>query len=156
MTRWICRRRTRPASEPPCAQVKGEEHDEMSVREIPAEQWRPFLEQFSRDHRAWLATVERVHAGGPGYVAAPERPLGAVVPEGDARRVVGIAIQFQPDSRAGEPLRIDAPARLRVDETKEGAARALEIEDARGDCTRILFRAAPPLEALDGLAPGEL
>jgi hypothetical protein len=128
----------------------------MSVREIPPPQWPDFLEQFSRGHRAWLATVDRVQPGAHGHVEAVERPLGSVTPDVSARRVVGIEIRFQEDSQARQPIRIDAPARLRVDETEEGTARGLEIQDAAGECTRIRFRAAPLPEMLDGVAPGEL
>jgi hypothetical protein len=126
------------------------------VREIPETEWQEFLAQFSLGHRAWLATVDRGRGATKGYVAAKERPLSSVIPEISARRVVGIEIRFQEDSRAREPIRIDAPIRLRVDETADGSARGLEIEDDRGECTRIRFRAAPLPEALDGIAPGEL
>ena len=126
------------------------------MREIPESEWQDFLAQFSRGHRAWLATVDRVHVSAPGQLAAIERPLSSVIPEISARRVVGIEIRFQEDSHAREPLRIDAPIRLRVDETAEGAARGLEIQDVNGERTWIRFRAAPLPEALDGIAPGEL
>jgi hypothetical protein len=129
----------------------------MSVREIPAREWQEYLQQFSREHRAWLATVERVHAGGtPSRVEAVERPLDAVTPEVAARRVVGISIAFQEDPRSGDALHVHTPTHLRVDETSEGSARALEIEDQHGECTRIRFRSAPPPDMLDGIAPGEL
>jgi len=126
------------------------------VREIPEAEWQEFLAQFSRGHRAWLATVDHGAVGAAGHVAAIERPLRSVMPEISARRVVGIEIRFQEDSHAREPIRIDAPIRLRVDETAEGAALSLEIQDDSGECTRIRFRAAPLPEALDGIAPGEL
>ena len=126
------------------------------MREIPEAEWQEFLAQFSRGHRAWLATVDHGAVGARGHVAAIERPLRSVMPEISARRVVGIEIRFQEDSHAREPIRIDAPIRLRVDETAEGAARGLEIQDESGECTRIRFRAAPLPEALDGIAPGEM
>jgi hypothetical protein len=125
------------------------------VRDIPEAEWQEFLAQFSQGHRAWLATVDRGHVTS-GDVMAIERPLHSVMPQISARRVVGIEIRFQEDSHAPEPIRIDAPIRLRVDETAEGAARGLEIQDESGESTRIRFRAAPLPEALDGLAPGEL
>ena len=125
------------------------------MREIPEAQWQEFLAQFSRGHRAWLATVDRVHAGAPGHNEAVERPLASVTAAVSARRVVGIEIRFQEDAHAREPIRIDAPARVRVDETAEGVAQGLEIHDKDGECIRIRFRAAPLPETLDGIAPGE-
>ena len=128
----------------------------MGVREIPVREWSDFLRQFSRAHRAWLATVDRVHAGTTSHIEAIERPLGAVVPRMSARRVAEIDIRFQDDSDAQEPIRIERPTSVRVDETAEGTAIGLEIVDEEGQCTRVRFRAAPLPEMLDGIAPGEI
>jgi hypothetical protein len=128
----------------------------MSVREIPSAQWQEFLEQFSRGHRAWLATVDRVESGAPDHIEAVEGPLASVTPDVSARRVVGIEIRFQDDSHARAPIRIDTPVRVRVEETREGTAQGLEIQEEDGDCVRIRFRVAPLSETLDGVAPGEL
>jgi hypothetical protein len=128
----------------------------MSLREIPEAEWEPFLEQFSVDHRAWLASVDRIHPGAVGHVEASERPLRSVTPEFSARRVVRINVRFQEDSQARHSIQIDAPRTLRVDETAAGVARGLEIQDQDGDWLRIRFRVAPPADMLDGVAPGEL
>jgi hypothetical protein len=128
----------------------------MSVREIPVEEWSKFLDQFSRKHRAWLATVDRVHPDSLRQIEAVERPLGAVVPWISAHGVAGIEIRFQEDSHTREPIRIDGPRRVCVDEAANGVAQGLEIVDETGKCTRLRFRAAPLPEMLDGIAPGEL
>ncbi len=111
------------------------------MREIPVPQWDPFLDQFSREHRAWLASIERAHPGAAPRVDAAERPLRSV--ETDAVR--GIEIRFQ-----GGNVRVEAPKTLRVDETGN-----LEIEDWSGERVRLRFRVASPPGALDGLAPAE-
>ena len=128
----------------------------MSMREVPAAEWPEFLDQFSRQHRAWLATVERGHSGSPVQVEAFERPLAAVVAQVSAGSVEGIEITLQEESRASLPIRIVAPKSVRVDESPTGTAQGLEIVDDEDERTRIRFRAAPPAEMLDGLAPGEL
>lgn len=128
----------------------------MSVREIPPAEWPAFLDRFSRRHRAWLASVERVGPGSARRYAIVDRPLGAVTAEVTPRRIIGIEIQFQQDSSTSTAVRVDAPMRLRVEETEEGATRALEIEDENGECTRVQFRVATPPGMLDGIAPGEL
>jgi len=128
----------------------------MSMREIPVAQWSEFLDQFSRGHRAWLATVDRVHPDSSSHVEAVEQPLGAIVPQIAVSHVARIEIRFQEDPHAREPIRIDKPTSVRVDETADGAARGLEIIDEDGECTRVRFRAAPLPEMLDGIAPGEL
>jgi hypothetical protein len=86
-------------------------------------------DQFSREHRAWLASVDRVHPGAPSHQEVGERPLRSI--ETDA--VTGIEIRFQ----------------------DEGAARGLEIEDWSGERVRLRFRVAEPPGVLDGLAPLE-
>jgi hypothetical protein len=128
----------------------------MSVREIPATAWQEFLAEFSRGHRAWLATIDSVAPGGPPHLEAVERPLRSVIPTMHAARVVGIEIRFEEDSEARGVVRIEAPLSVRVDETTEGTARGLEIVDEDGACTRVRFRSAPASEMLDGIAPGEL
>ena len=128
----------------------------MSLREIPRAEWQAFLDQFSREHRAWLASVDRTDAAAGSHVEVRDRPLGSVTAYTAARRIVGIQIQFQHDSQASHAVLVDAPARLRVDETADGGTRALEIEDERGERTRIRLRVVAPPGLLDGVAPGEL
>jgi hypothetical protein len=113
----------------------------MSLREIPVAQWDPFLDEFSREHRAWLASVDRAHPGAPAHVEVRERALRSI--ETDA--VTGIEIRFQDGT-----VRVEAPKALRVDETG-----GLEIEDWSGERVRLRFRVAEPPGALDGLAPLE-
>jgi hypothetical protein len=128
----------------------------MSVREIPGGNWQTFLEEFSRRHRGWLVTVDRMQPGTPDRVEAVERPIASITPEVHASRVVGIAIRFQDDSPTRAGIRIDTPTHVRVDETSDGIARGLEIVDEHDECVRVRFRAAPLPETLDGIAPGEL
>ena len=45
----------------------------MNSSEIPPGQWKAFLEQLGRDHRAWLATVERA-----GSLQARDQPLESI------------------------------------------------------------------------------
>lgn len=126
----------------------------MSVREIPAAEWPSFLADFSRSHRAWRAVVERDDSG-PGGGEGGERPLESITPQVRGGQVATIELQFQDAVDAGA-LRIDAPSRVRVDESRIGTVQGLEIVDAHGASTRIRFRAAPLPEMLDGIAPGEL
>ena len=128
----------------------------MSMRDVPSAQWPQFLDAFSRQHRAWLATIERAQAGSLAHVEAAERPLASVTPQVMAGGVAAIEIRLQDDSRASPLIRIVAPRTIRVDESPRGTAQALEIIDDHDERTRIRFRAAPPAEMLDGVAPGEL
>jgi hypothetical protein len=123
----------------------------MIVRDIPRPQWPAFFDQFSRTHRAWLATIDDRES----QIAADRaHPLRSVTPFVYNDRVVHIDIRFQDDGQTNEPVRITAPGTVRLDETTAGIAEALEITDSNGVATRIRFRAAQRAEMLDGAAPG--
>jgi hypothetical protein len=127
----------------------------MNIRDIPRAQWPAFLDQFSRTHRAWLATID-AGASPTDPQNGDAHPLRSITPFVYNDRVVHIDIRFQDDQQTNEPLRISAPGTVRVGETREGVAQALEIVDSRGNSTRLRFRVAPRAEMLDGIAPGEL
>lgn len=125
----------------------------MPTRDVPRAEWPEFLDSFSRQHRAWLATIDDPRSAG-GRSSEP-RPLERVTAERDGARVTAIDIAFSTGGDRG-PVRVDNPAAVRVRQTDDGADRGLEIVDDRGRCTQISFRAAARPEMLDGLAPGEL
>jgi hypothetical protein len=111
----------------------------MSVREIPTREWPAFLDKLGREHRAWLATIDR-----GGRVEAREQPLES------------IAIDSGIDIRIGHrAIHIDEPQAVRVEETPEGATQALQIDDATGRRLTLRFRVAVAPGALDGIAPAE-
>jgi len=133
----------------------------MNSRNIPRAHWPAFLDQFSRTHRAWLATIDSGASADSGVSAADPQaavahPLRSVTPFVYNDLVVHIDIRFQDDDRSQDPLRITAPGTVRVDETTQGIAQTLEIIDNQGVATRLRFRAAPTADMLDGVAPGEL
>ena len=127
----------------------------MNSRNIPRAQWPAFLDQFSRTHRAWLATIDSGASAADRHTAVAH-PLRSVTPFVYNDLVVHIDIRFQDDDRSQDPLRITAPGTVRVDETTQGIAQTLEIIDSQGVATRLRFRAAPTADMLDGVAPGEL
>lgn len=111
----------------------------MSMREIANRDWPEFLDQLGREHRAWLATIER-----SGRVEAREQPLESI------SAAEGIDIHV-----GGKAIHVDEPQAVRVEETAEGATQALQIDDAAGRRLTLRFRVAAAPGALDGLAPGE-
>jgi hypothetical protein len=134
----------------------------MNVRDIPRAQWPAFLDQFSRTHRAWLATIDAGASGADGH-AADAYPLRSITPFVYNDRVVHIDIRFQDDPQTNAPIRITAPGTLRVDETWEGVAQALEIIDSHGISSSPVGSnpptspVLPPIVAVaDRLAPATL
>ena len=122
----------------------------MPTIDVPRDQWPQFLETFSREHRAWLTTIES-----PLHGLAEARPLGAVTTTRHGRDVSAIEISFAGDSGA-DTVRVENPMSMRVHQTADGTDRALDIVDDEGLCTRIGFRVTARREMLDGMAPGEL
>ena len=122
-----------------------------SAREIPRWQWPAFLDQFSRTHRARLATLDEEDES-----TATGHPLRSVTPFVHNNRVVHIDIRFQDDPHGREPARSHSPVSVHVHETTEGLALGLEIVDDKGHATHLRFAAAARPERLDGVAPGEL
>jgi hypothetical protein len=61
----------------------------MATIDAPVAEWPEFLEAFSREHRAWLTTVEPSVSG-----LGESRPLGAVSPECEGRRISAIEVSF--------------------------------------------------------------
>jgi hypothetical protein len=122
----------------------------MTIQQVPPPQWRPFLERFSREHRAWLATVHGVEHGRPmtrvPSVAIHSVSLERDVPDGVVRVMFG----------NGLSLCAPRPSVIRVQKADDGADCALEIDTVTGGFVRVAFRASARPEELDGLAPGEL
>ncbi|HEX6266071.1 MAG TPA: DUF5335 family protein [Burkholderiales bacterium] len=119
--------------------MAAKEIDTGDMREIPAPEWPAFLDRLGREHRAWLASVER-----SGVLEVRELPLESIS--------AGEGIDIHIGRKA---IHVHEPRRLRVDETAEGAVQALQIEDGAGRHTTLRFRIAVAPGALDGLAPGE-
>lgn len=111
----------------------------MSVREIPTREWPVFLDKLGREHRAWLATVDR-----SGLVEARDQPLESI------SAAQGIDIRI-----GTKAIHVDEPQSVRVEETAEGATQALQIDDATGRRVTLRFRVAVAPGALDGIAPAE-
>jgi hypothetical protein len=117
------------------------------IQEVPAGEWCPFLEGFSRAHRAWLATMHVVDTGGA-------LARGTQVGLKSATYVVDAALfEFLEE---GQSFRARRPCTLRIQQTDVGAVQALEIETLEGQFIRIAFRATALPEQLDGLAPDEV
>ena len=123
----------------------------MSVHDVQRRRWADVLEEFSRGHRGWLASVVIVGPG-PELMSHTElRPLESVTIAQTGGRPAAVRVGFQ----GGPAVVVKAPRTLGVDRRDDGAERALEIDAAAG-FVRIAFRATALPEELDGIAPAEL
>lgn len=121
----------------------------MTIHDVPESEWRSFLERFSREHRAWRATVYGLEQGAPvrlvQSVAIRSVTLEGIPPDWLLR------VTFAD----GVSLCVPHPCALRVQRRRDGAERALEVETVDGAFVRVAFRATALPEQLDGIAPGE-
>ena len=117
------------------------------IREVPAGEWRPCLERFSCEHRAWLATVHVVDAQGT-VTRRAQIPLKSAAASADA-----VELEFLHEAQS---LCAHNPSAVRIQLTDMGLVQALEIDGSDGHLIRLAFRAMAMPEQLDGLAPGEL
>jgi hypothetical protein len=122
----------------------------VTIRNVPPSEWCSFLERFSRQHRAWRATIHGVERG----------VLVTCVQSAAIRSIALEAHAAAPIVRLtflnGVSLCAPRPCAVRVQETSEGAECALEVETADGALIRLTFRATALPEQLDGIAPGEV
>ncbi|HLG57561.1 MAG TPA: hypothetical protein VI485_19620 [Vicinamibacterales bacterium] len=122
----------------------------MTVRDVPRSGWCSFLERFSRAHRGWLATIHGIERG-VAVTRVPSEAIKAIALE-----------QHVPDAIVrltflnGVSLCAPRPSAVRVQETKDGAECALEVDTAEGAFIRLAFRATALPEQLDGIAPAEM
>ncbi len=119
----------------------------MSIHDVPRWRWADALEEFSRGHRGWLASVVRwvlvrcccpIPAASAGIRNRPQ--TGSV------------RVGFQ----GGPTVLVEAPRTLGVDRRDDGAERSLEIDTAGAESVRLVFRETALPDALDGIAPAEL
>jgi hypothetical protein len=116
------------------------------IRELPAREWRTFLETFGRAHFAWLATIHIVDPRG----TVTRSPLLPLTSTSSSREVIRLDVV---DDRYS--ICAHRPCALRIQQSLTGAIEALEIDTAEGHFIRLAFRATALPEQLDGLAPGE-
>jgi len=124
----------------------------MATTEIPRIQWPEFFDRFTGRHAGWLVTVEVDDPRLGAQELARDVPLLEIAAERRAGAPAGIAITA---GRREEHVthRIEAPERVWLLQTAEGADEALETESAGGARTLLRFRSAALPETVDGLAP---
>jgi hypothetical protein len=123
----------------------------MSTQEIPRDQWKNFLDRFSRQHEGWLATLEILGADIGAQQEARDLPLEGISASSkdDESRTIAISLGKTPEDHVTHA--ITEPNRVWLEETPEGAAAALEIESADEVKTLLRFRSPMPAEMVDGV-----
>lgn len=114
----------------------------MKTREIPRNEWKAFLDAFSRQHEGQIATLE---VFGPSIGAqVEERGLAfqgvtAELNGGDNDKIE-IMIGAKPDDHITHS--ITRPTEVSIEQTDEGTDAALAIKSAEGETSLLRFRQA--------------
>jgi hypothetical protein len=125
---------------------------EALTREVPREEWPPFFEMFSRQHQAWLVTVELFGREIGAQVEVQDRPLGGITAELRRDRDDSIVLSFGTIPSDLTHI-VRRPTRVWLKQTISGADQALEIECESGPTTLLRFRSPMLLEMVDGFLP---
>jgi hypothetical protein len=113
----------------------------MLLEEIPHEQWRGYLDQFSRAHRDAESRLETAIDGKSECRNASKLPLIGITDEQiDHDEHINIMLG-SPPAELGEPSEaslnhtVEHPVRMRACEWNDGYSGAIEIESADGSWT---------------------
>jgi hypothetical protein len=118
--------------------------------EVSHDQWKAFLDSFSRQHEAWLVTVEIICPIGR-LIAIQERPLkGISLDSANGKERAYVQVGEHPEEHILHT--IDKPTRVTFKQSSTGRHQGLEIASADGTTTAIRFRSAMFPEMLDGIA----
>ncbi|HSA92012.1 MAG TPA: DUF5335 family protein [Terriglobales bacterium] len=121
---------------------------ETLTREVPRQEWPAFFQMFSRQHQAWLVTVELFGREIGAQVEVQDRPLGGITAE--LRRDRGDSIVLSFGTIPSDLTHIvRRPTRVWLKQTISGADQALEIECESGPTTLVRFRSPMLLETVD-------
>ena len=123
------------------------------TRDIPANEWIPFLANFTRENRGAHAVLEVLGEGVGRQVATEDRPFdGISVDAKDGENTVWIAFGSTPDGLFTHGVHGVMAIRVRAATVNSGAA--IEIE-ARDGTTTLLILTRPEEYALPAADPGE-
>ncbi|MGZ4809987.1 MAG: DUF5335 family protein [Thermoanaerobaculia bacterium] len=121
----------------------------MSDRQIDRNEWREFLDGFSRRHEGWLISVSVEEGTSPPRYIERDIPLRGVVAELSDH--TGSMMVFTGDTRPHSTHFVRRPSSLAVEETADEAEAALTITDESGVRTIVSFRSPMRTELVDGM-----
>jgi hypothetical protein len=138
-----------PGGEPMPKEAKWARIPATGDIDIPPDDWKSFLESFSRQHENWLVTVElETNAGKPEVENRPLRGIEMEDADGNTRAVITVG-----EVTEGEATHVvNAPTRIIFKQTETGEHEGLKIASGDGSAIFIRFRSAAKPEMLDHMA----
>lgn len=110
----------------------------MKTKKIEKAEWRDFLHEFSRQHDGWIASIEVMGDNLGAQKETENRPFHGVVYDpvtGDDLIEI-----MSGDQKSHLTHTVRHPRRIWLEQSDDGADRALEIESDEGEKTLIRFR----------------
>jgi hypothetical protein len=123
----------------------------MPTREIQRDEWKTFLDTFSRQHEGWLATLEVLGPDIGAQQEAGDLPLEGITATSSDGKSQAIAISLGKTPEDHVTHTITEPTRIWLEQTPQGANAALEIESNDNTKTLLRFRSALPAAMVDGV-----
>lgn len=123
----------------------------MPTQEIPRDEWKTFLETFSRQHEGWLVTLEVLSTEIGAQQEARDLPLKGITisSKGIEPETISISLGKTPEDHVTHT--ITNPSRIWLVQTSQGANAAVEIESLDEVKTLLRFRCALPADMVDGV-----
>ena len=120
------------------------------LEQIPTEEWRDFLENYSRRHRGWTASFEVSGANEPFRTSIRKKRFnGARIEEYDGDDVVLLRFGEQPEvTRA-----IVAPSSLLAERAPDGDDIGVWFGTADNSVFRLLFRVPAHVDRIETFEP---
>ena len=122
----------------------------MSVVTIPSEEWKDFLEAFSRRHQGWLVRIEIYDLETGEDVGSPFRPLHSVELDTEDPNNLRINVTVDSDRKLIKHI-LFRPCRVTLQLAADGADESLNIQSLNTSTT-IRFRAAVVPDVVDEIA----
>jgi hypothetical protein len=114
----------------------------METKEITRNVWRPFLDDFSRQHQGETATIHVIGEDVGAQYEAESLPFVGITSEdaGSEKGAIAIVLGTEPNDHIDH--RISDPTHVRITSTRDRVKDTLEIEAADG--TKTILQLQPP------------
>jgi uncharacterized protein DUF5335 len=122
----------------------------MPTIAIPQNEWRKFLEEFSRRHHGWLVTLETHDLKTEENVASRFMPLEGMALDLEDEKNPRINVTVRSDEKQIKHI-LFRPSQLVVYRSERGEAQAVRIVSINTSTT-VRFRVAMSPELVDGAA----
>ncbi len=114
----------------------------MHTRDIPRNDWRTELDQFSREHEGCLARVEVTAGGGKPRTEADDLPLQGISADSPKNDSIAIVVGDRPDDHLTHE--VASAVAVTMEETDDGDDRAVRIRGADGTLVHVECRKHRP------------